>query len=537
VTDANRDAVRIARVHHGRLKHVYKSALRGMALDLPDNAVAALRADPTVAYVEADQIAHIVTDQPGATWGLDRSDQRALPLSTTYSYSADGTGVHVYIIDTGINLGHAEFSGRLGIGFDAVTAGGTAADCNGHGTHVAGTVGGTLYGIAKKVSLHPVRVLNCAGSGSYSQVIAGIDWVTTNRVIPAVANMSLGGGFSQALNDAVTYSIGRGVTYAVAAGNSNANACSSSPSSTPSALTVGATNSNDQKASFSNYGSCVDIQAPGVSITSAWYNSATATNTISGTSMAAPHVAGAAALYLSTNPSATPGQAATALTTNATAGAVTGLPTGTVNLLLYTGFTAGSPPPPPQPPAAPTGLVATAAGSTQINLGWTDNAADETGYNIERCQGAGCTAFAGIATVGANATSFANLGLAAGTSYRYRVRATKQGAVSGYSNEASATTAAALPNMAPVGRYTWSCYDRNCSFNGTGSTDDKVVTVYSWSFGDGSTGSGSVVSKRYPYRGTFYVALTVRDAEGLSNTRTCPVRVVRNATRSGSCGP
>lgn len=515
-----------------------------MALDLSDQAVTALRADPSVAYVEADQIAHIVTDQTGATWGLDRVDQHALPLTTTYSYFADGTGVHVYIIDTGINFGHAEFGGRATTGVDQVTAGGTAADCNGHGTHVAGTVGGGQFGIAKNVSLHAVRVLDCGGSGTFSGVIAGIDWVTANHASPAVANMSLGGGFSQALNDAVTNSIAAGVTYAVAAGNGNAfgipqNACNSSPASTPNALTVGATDINDREASFSNFGSCVDLQAPGVGITSAWYTSNTATNTISGTSMATPHVAGAAAAYLSATPAASPAQVSTALTSSATVGAVTGLQTGTANLLLYTAFIGNGspPPPPPPPPAAPTGLLATASGSTQINLAWTDNSADETGFSIERCQNAGCTAFAQIATAGANVTGFSNTGLAAGTSYSYRVRASNAGGFSSYSNVASATTVAPPPNTAPVARYTWSCNDRNCSFNGTSSTDDKGVTGYSWSFGDGSSGSGSTVSKRYSLRSTFNVRLTVRDAAGLSNARACPVRVVKNSTRSGTCGP
>lgn len=547
VKDADRDAVRIAGIHRGKLKHVYRSALKGMALDLPDAAVAALRADPSVAYVEADQIAHIVTEQAGATWGLDRADQRALPLTTTYSYFANGTGVRVYIIDTGINFGHAEFGGRAVTGIDQVSAGGSAADCNGHGTHVAGTVGGSQYGIAKSVSLYAVRVLDCAGSGSYSGVIAGVDWVTANHVGPSVANMSLGGGFSQALNDAVSASINSGVTYAVAAGNGNAfgipqNACNSSPASTGPALTVGATNSSDQQASFSNYGNCVDIQAPGVGITSAWYTSATATNTISGTSMAAPHVAGAAALYLSTNGTATPAQVATALVSDATAGAVTGLQTGTANLLLYTGSIGSGgppppPPPPPTPPAAPTSLAATASGSAQINLVWTDNAGDETGFSVERCQGAGCTTFVQLATVGASVTDFSNTGLAAGTSYSYQVRASNAGGYSDYSNVASATTAATPPNSAPVARYTWSCNDRNCSFNGSSSTDDKAVTAYTWSFGDGSTGSGAVVSKRYSTRSTFNVRLTVRDAEGLTVARTCSVRVVRNSTRSGTCAP
>lgn len=327
--------------HGGKLKHTYKAALKGMAIQLSASAAAALRSEPAVEYVEQDQMAHLIAEpivQPNATIGLDRVDQRLLPLSGTYSYSADGTGVRVYIIDTGIYFGHDEFGGRAVTGIDAVTSGGSAADCHGHGSHVAGTAGGTTYGVAKKVQLYAVRVLDCGGSGSYSQVIAGIDWVTANRVLPAVANMSLGGGYSAALNQAVTNSTIAGVSYAVAAGNSATDACTYSPASTPRAVTVAATDQYDAFAYFSNTGSCVDIDAPGVGITSAWIGSSNAINTISGTSMASPHVAGAAALYLSTNRSATPDQVAAALTSNATNGVLTSVPAGTPNLLLYTGF-------------------------------------------------------------------------------------------------------------------------------------------------------------------------------------------------------
>jgi subtilisin family serine protease len=361
--DVDGEVTKLTGKYAGNLKHAYKAALKGMALELSDAGVAALRTEPSVAYVEADQPASISVDQSGATWGLDRIDQRALPLDGVYSYANNGAGVTVYIIDTGMNFAHVEFGARASSGYDAVD-GGSADDCNGHGTHVAGTVGGTTYGVAKGVTLKAVRVLDCGGSGSYAGVIAGIDWVTSNRVLPAVANMSLGGGLSSALNQAVTNSVNAGVTYAIAAGNSNADACNYSPSSTPAAITVGATTIGDAKASFSNYGSCVDLNAPGVSITSAWYSSNSATNTISGTSMASPHVAGGAALYLGANPSATPAQVGSALTGSATAGVVTGLPAGTANLLLFTG-TAGPPPPPPPPPS---GVVASFTYSCNNNL-------------------------------------------------------------------------------------------------------------------------------------------------------------------------
>jgi len=335
---------RLANAHGGQVGFTYENAIKGFSVRMSAQAADALSRNPNVAYVEADQEMTASTTQNSATWGLDRTDQRALPLSTTYSYTNTGANVTAYIIDTGINLSHTEFGGRAVTGFDAVTSGGTAADCNGHGTHVAGTVGGAAYGIAKGVSLVAVRVLDCAGSGSNSGVIAGIDWVTGNHAAgaPAVANMSLGGGASTALDDAVKRSIADGVTYAVAAGNGNQagreqNACNYSPARVPDAMTIGATDKTDRKASFSNYGSCVDFFAPGVSITSAWYTSTTATNTISGTSMATPHVAGVAALFLQGSPSASPAAVRTALFDKTTKGVVTSART-TFNHLLYSDY-------------------------------------------------------------------------------------------------------------------------------------------------------------------------------------------------------
>jgi subtilisin family serine protease len=276
-----------------------------------------------------------IVTQYGADWGLDRMDQRTLPLSGSYAYQRDGTGVTAYIIDTGINFSHDEFGGRASAGVDEVTVGGGAADCNGHGTHVAGTVGGATYGVAKKVRLVAVRVLDCQGSGYSSWAIAGVDWVTEHRVLPAVANLSLGGSFSQAFNDAIERSIAAGVVYAIAAGNSAADACATSPGSAPNAITVGATDNTDAFASFSNFGACVKMNAPGVGIVSAWIGSNVATTGASGTSMAAPHVTGAAAVYLQGNPSATPAQVRAALTSAATTNVLGGLPSGTPNLLLY----------------------------------------------------------------------------------------------------------------------------------------------------------------------------------------------------------
>ncbi|SDR83493.1 S8 family peptidase [Actinopolymorpha singaporensis] len=323
-----------ARVHHS-----YATALKGFAATLSESALAKVRANPDVKYVEADQRVSIDTTQSPATWGLDRIDQRTLPLNNSYVYTATGSGVTAYIIDTGIRFSHQQFGGRAVSGYDAVD-GGSADDCNGHGTHVSGTVGSSTYGVAKAVRLVGVRVLDCNGSGTTSGVIAGINWVTSNHASgsPAVANMSLGGGASTSLDNAVTNSISDGVTYSVAAGNSNANACRTSPARVTAAVTVGATTSTDARASYSNYGSCLDLFAPGSSITSTWNTSDTATNTISGTSMATPHVTGAAALYLQGHPGASPATVRNALVGAATQGVVGNARTGSPNLLLYTRF-------------------------------------------------------------------------------------------------------------------------------------------------------------------------------------------------------
>jgi subtilisin family serine protease len=328
----------LASAYDVKVNKRFNKAVNGFAAEMTEAEALALSEDPRVRFVEEDQIVSLNATQTGATWGLDRIDQRARPLNGTYVYNYTGSGVRAYIIDTGIRTDHTQFGGRASVGYDAIGDGRNGQDCNGHGTHVAGTVGGSTYGVAKSVSLRAVRVLNCSGSGTNSGVIAGVDWVRANRQLPAVANMSLGGGASSALDTAVNNAINSGVTFVVAAGNSNANACNYSPARVAAAITVGSTTSTDARSSFSNYGTCVDIFAPGSSITSAWYTSTTATNTISGTSMASPHVAGAAALYLQANPGASNATVRNALVNGSTTNVVTNAGSGSPNRLLYTLF-------------------------------------------------------------------------------------------------------------------------------------------------------------------------------------------------------
>ncbi|WP_345870669.1 S8 family serine peptidase [Shewanella algae] len=332
---------RLANEHGIEVRQNFGNSLNGVLVKANGAQIQSLLKDPNIKYVEQDQRVSIepmveaAGDQGGATWGLDRIDQRDLPLNSNYHYDYDGSGVTAFVIDTGVRNTHNEFGGRASSGYDFIDNDNDSSDCNGHGTHVAGTIGGSTYGVAKNVNIVGVRVLNCSGSGTNSGVISGINWVKNNAQGPSVANMSLGGGASQALDDAVNAAVAAGISFVVAAGNDNSNACNYSPARAANAVTVGSTTSTDSRSSFSNYGTCLDIYAPGSSITSAWYNSNSATNTISGTSMASPHVAGVAALYLAENPALSPTQLTNLLVSRASSGKVGDAKTGSPNKLLY----------------------------------------------------------------------------------------------------------------------------------------------------------------------------------------------------------
>jgi subtilisin family serine protease len=333
VVKQDRDPAAVARWQDARSRHMFRT-VHGFSATLNAAQVKALRGSARVAYVEADRVYTASTtqtmDSSGQPWGLDRIDQVNLPLSRTYTYTARGAGVTAYVIDTGIATGLADFGGRARNVYDAL--GGNGADCNGHGTHVSGTIGGATYGVAKAVQLRGVRVLNCSGSGSTTGIVRALDWVRANAVKPAVANMSLGGGLSSTLNTAANNLANSGVFLAVAAGNENQNACNVSPASAAAAYTTAASDRTDLRASFSNFGSCVDGYAPGVSVKSDWYTGGT--NTISGTSMASPHVAGVGALYKSAFGDASSATVASWINSNGSAGVIRSNPSGTPNRLL-----------------------------------------------------------------------------------------------------------------------------------------------------------------------------------------------------------
>ena len=504
----------------------YKHALRGFAAKLTPVAVEALRNDPRVAYIEQDQMAHAIATQANPTWGLDRVDQHLLPLDNSYTYNQTGVGVDAYCIDTGIRFTHVDFGGRAVTGVDEITPGGTAADGNGHGTHTAGTIGGATYGVAKGVRLIAVRVLDNSGSGTYSQVIAGVDWVTADHTTrPAVANMSLGGPVSTALDAAVRNSIADGVTYCVSAGNSSADVSTQSPADVAEAITVGATDINDGFASFSNFGSGVDISGPGVNVTSDWNTSNTATNTISGTSMSSPHVAGAAVLYLEANPTASPAAVSAGLVAAATNGVITGIPSGTPNRLLYALIAGGPPPPPPAAPVLSSPADGATGVSTSPTLSWNASSG-ATSYRVQVSTSStfGTTVYdqSGITGTSTNVS-----GLAASTVYYWRANATNAGGTSAYSTVFSFTTGAgsppaaptqvspldASPNVSRTPTLTWNTSAGASSYRVQVSTSSTFATT---DFDQAGITSTSVTTPLLGSRTTYYWHVNATNANGTS---------------------
>jgi subtilisin family serine protease len=338
------EALSLAAQYGGNVREIYSNALKGYVLEADEAAAINLSNDPRIAIVEEDSVISVTDTQANATWGLDRIDQRALPLNTQYSYQTTASNVHVYVIDSGVRPTHTDFGGRATADVNLLPDGRDGTDCLGHGTHVAGTIGSATWGVAKGVRIHGVRVLACDGTGSLSYLILGIDWVTSNHIKPAVANISItNSGVSAALDNAIQNSINAGITYVISAGNSNLDACNYSPGRVPAAITVGAIGSTDQKASYSNWGSCVDVWAPGTGITSVSYANDFDSRVMSGTSMAAPHVAGVAALYLAANPTASPSAVSQAIANSATLNAIGGLDPTSPNRLVYSWLSSNPP--------------------------------------------------------------------------------------------------------------------------------------------------------------------------------------------------
>lgn len=414
----------------------YGTVLPGFAATLTPEAVQSLRGDPRVAYVAPDTWMYT----SAATWGLDRVDQRALPLDGAYTYGPTGSGVRVYVVDSGIRTSHAQFAGRASVGADFVDDGMNGEDCRGHGTHVAGTIAGAVHGVAKGAQVVSVRVAGCTGPAPVSALIAGVEWVTGNAQRPAVVNLSLGGEASVPLDAAVRSSISSGLAYVVAAGNDDVDACGRSPGRVAEALTVGASTRTDARAAFSNYGPCVDLFAPGMEITSAWYGGNTATWTMNGTSMAAPHVSGAAALYLQDHPGATPAEVTARLIQSSTYGVVTGIGSGSHNRLLFSWT----------PPAAPTGVAGVRTTYRQIHVTWADASNGETSFVLQRSTG--YDPFVDVATLPPGYTSHRDNGLQTGRAYRYRVRACSPGGCSPWGVAARAVAMPGVP--APPGGVT-----------------------------------------------------------------------------------
>ena len=516
--------------------HVYTDALNGFAAKLSEADVERLRKDPRVADVEQDSMVVLLADQNSPPWGLDRIDQRILPLNSRYSYNETGSGVTAYVIDTGIRGDHVDFGGRVESGFTAIADSYGTTDCHGHGTHVAGTIGGSTWGVAKAVSLVAVRVLSCSGSGATSGVIAGIDWTVGHHTAgtPAVANMSLGGLRNTALNAAVARGVADGISFVVAAGNNNRDACSYSPASESSAITVGAIGSSDVRASFSNFGACLDLFAPGVSVVSAWKTSSTAIRSLSGTSMASPHVAGIVALQLQSDPTASPSTIATRILNAATPDLVGSRGTNSPNLLAFTGGAWEAPS--PVAPSAPTALIAV-GGVESAALSWTaptlTGGSPITDYVIEHSV-LGTSTWTTFADGASTSTTATVTGLMNGRTYQFRVRAVSSGGTGEASLTASApvgvpgspTGLAATPLAASV-RLSWVAPAQN----GGSSITDYVIEVSddagdTWTtFDDGLSTSPSATVTGLANGSSYWFRVRASNSIGTGATSTHVVSV------------
>jgi len=511
----------VSRKAGASVNHVYRHVLTGFAAELTLDQVEDLRNDPRVLSVEPDAYGYGTSGyhQAYSPWGLDRIDQREGPLDRVYAYSGVGSGVTAYVIDSGIHFAHSEFGGRALLGYDFDPDSSPGGDCNGHGTHVAGTLGGESFGVAKGVNLVSVRVLGCDGRTPWSRLLDSVDWVTedaiTNGRLPAVANVSIGGAAGShtvAMEEAIRNSVEAGVHYVISAGNANGDACTHSPARIAEALTAGASDIQDSKAFFSNYGSCVDLYAPGHAITSAHNTDAFSqdgsyTRTASGTSMAAPHIAGVVALYLEANPDASPNQVFSAIIDNTTRNAISGVPSG-VNRLLHSLWQPVSVTPPPAPELTLAGTGLKVRGKHVIDLTW--NATGAPMVSIVR-DGA-------VVFTAANSGSYRDETGNGGNSGTY----VHQVCEVGYDNCSNQVTTifgdGAETNQPPAADFTFSVDGLNVQFTDTSTDSDGSVVSWSWSFGDGATSSTRHPARTYATGGTYSVSLTVTDDSGATST-------------------
>jgi PKD repeat protein len=501
--DDERDAPGLARQmvaqHGGTLRHTYTAALKGFAAHLPAHAVEGLRRNPLIARVERDALVDATEAQASPTWGLDRIDQRSLPLDRSYTYTFTGAGVTAYILDSGIRFDHAEFEGRAIRGTDVIGDGQNGADCRGHGRQ---------WGVAKKVTLVSVRILDCNGSGTVSGAIAGLDWVARNRKLPAVANVSLGTSYNESLNAAVRGTIAAGVQVAIAAGNSNVDACTASPASTPEAVVVGAagTADIDDRQPFSNWGSCVDVFAPGAAIMSAWITDPASGILRSGTSMASPHAAGVMALWLSENPALTPAQLQQLIVSNATPNVVADAKSVNAHMLQSVRSATA-------PTLSPSASFS--ASCSGLTCSFDASASRGGSASISRYDWAFGDGSAGGGVTGSRT-------YATGGSYTVTLTITNsQGATSQLSRAVSVNSA----NQAPVARFTASCQLLACTFADASSDVDGSIMAWSWSFGDGTGSTFRSPSHSLPTAGTYTVRLTVTDNAGATASASQSVTV------------